>query len=127
MIGKVIGIALIGVLAVVALKQVKPELAMFAGLAAGVLIILQIVGEVTGIIETFKEVSGATSVNNGLYKTIIKIIGIGYLTEYSASVCEDYGSQSIAKKVQLAGKVSIFSLSIPIILSIVEAISLLVK
>jgi|AGTN01.1.fsa_nt_gi Stage III sporulation protein AC/AD protein family. len=125
MIGKVIALALIGVLAVVALRQVKPELAIFAGLAASALIILEIVNGLTGILNVFETLGGESSANNVLYKTIIKIIGIGYITEYTASVCEDYGSQSIAKKVQLAGKVSIFTLAIPIVLSIIEAVGLL--
>lgn len=127
MIFKVIGIALIGMLAVVALRQVKPELAMFAGVAAGVIIILEIAAEVTDIVSVFKGIGEGSSFDNGLFKSVIKIIGIGYITEYSAGICEDYGSQSLAKKVQLAGKVSIFGLAVPVILSIIEAVSLLSK
>ncbi|MFA5449988.1 MAG: SpoIIIAC/SpoIIIAD family protein [Clostridia bacterium] len=127
MIFKVIGIALIGVLTVTALRQVKPELAIFAGVAASVVIILEVMGEVTQIISVFQGVGEGGEVTNGIFKSITKIIGIGYITEYSASICEDYGSQSIAKKVQLAGKVSIFGLAIPIILSIIDAVGLLLK
>ena len=50
-----------------------------------------------------------------MFKTLLKIIGVGYLVEFSAGVCIDSGNSSIADKIVLAGKVLIFSLSIPII------------
>ncbi|MCL2630929.1 MAG: hypothetical protein FWD49_05360 [Firmicutes bacterium] len=124
MIFKVIAFALIGVFTVVILKQVKPELALFAGVVTGILIIVAVLGELTGILETFQNLTGG-SVNNGLFDAIMKIIGIGYLTEYAASLCEDYGSASIGKNVQLGGKVTIFALAVPIILTIIEAVGAL--
>lgn len=127
MLWEAIGIAFVGTLAVAALRQVKPELAVFAGLVTGVVIILLVTDALGGIIEAVGGAAGGTESGGSIFKSIIKIIGIGYITEYSASVCEDYGSQSIAKKVQLAGKVSIFVLAVPIITGIIEAIGALVK
>lgn len=125
---KVIIVALIGVMAVVILKDIKPELAMFAGLVTGAAIIFMIIAEITGIFDDFKTITdGATGEGSSILVTIIKIVGIGYLTEYSSGICEDYGSQSIAKKVQLAGKVSIFALSIPIFANVVSTIGAIIK
>lgn len=125
---KVIIVALIGVMVVVILKDIKPELALLAGLVTGAAILLMILTEITGIFEDFKTISeGAGGGNSTIFVTILKIVGIGYLTEYSSGICEDYGSQSIAKKVQLAGKVSIFAMAIPIFANIVEAIGAIMK
>jgi len=121
---KVILVALIGVLAIVILRSVKPEFAMLAGIASGVIILLMIMGELTDIFDQFKGVSeSGASGGSSIFSAILKIVGIGYLTEYASSICEDYGSQSISKKVQLAGKVSIFALAIPIFVNIVSAIA----
>lgn len=121
-IGRIIAIAFVGVLCVVALKEVKPELSLFAGIATGAVIILLIVGSLTDILQLFRTVSEGSGVSLSIYGAIVKIIGIGYLTEYSASICEDYGSKSIAKKLQLAGKITIFVLSIPIITGILDTV-----
>lgn len=124
---KVIIVALVGVMAVAVLKSIKPELALLAGLVTGAIILLMVIGEISGIFEDFKSISEGTGGGSSIFTTILKIVGIGYLTEYSSSICEDYGSQSIAKKVQLAGKVSIFTLAIPIFANIIKTIGSIVQ
>lgn len=124
---KVILVAFIGVIVVVILRDVKPELALFAGLVTGAAVLLMVIAELTGIFEDFKDISDGASAGSSIFYTILKIVGIGYLTEYSASICDDYGSQSIGKKVQLAGKVSIFAMAIPVFANIVTTIGSIVK
>lgn len=124
---KVILVAFIGVIVVVILRDVKPELSLFAGLVTGAAVLLMVIAELTGIFEDFKNISEGASGGGTIFFTILKIVGIGYLTEYSASICDDYGSQSIGKKVQLAGKVSIFAMAIPVFANIVTTIGSIVK
>lgn len=49
-------------------------------------------------------------------------MAIGYLVEFSAGIVEDFGSKSIADKLVLAGKIIIFTVSIPIIQSLITLI-----
>ena len=56
-------------------------------------------------------------------KTLLKIIGIGYLTEYSASVATDAGCASVAQKLQLGGKIVIFLMSISIVTALVDVVT----
>ncbi|MDR3185635.1 MAG: hypothetical protein LBU04_02310 [Christensenellaceae bacterium] len=122
MIGKVITLAFIGMFAVGALRQIKAELAIFAALVTGGFILLLILEELSSIISVFSTLN-VTSVGGELTINIIKIIGIGYITEYSASICDDYGTRSLAKKIQLAGKISIFGMSMPILLNIMTMVA----
>ncbi|HOB64612.1 MAG: stage III sporulation protein AD [Clostridiales bacterium] len=125
---KVILVALLGVMVVVILKDIKPELAFLAAVVTGAAILLMILSEITGIFDSFKGLSeGAGGEGKSIFVTILKIVGIGYLTEYSAGICDDYGSHSIGKKVQLAGKVSIFAMAIPIFANIIATIGAIVK
>ena len=50
----------------------------------------------------------------------MKIVGINYVTEFGVGVLNDFGSSSLADKVALGGKITIFSLSLPIIESFLE-------
>lgn len=43
-----------------------------------------------------------------MFSLVLKIIGIGYLTEYSSSLATDAGCASIAQKLQFGGKIVIF-------------------
>jgi stage III sporulation protein AD len=53
---------------------------------------------------------------------VLKITGIAYIAEFGAEVCKDAGEGSIASKIELAGKVTIIVLAVPIITSLLDLI-----
>ena len=46
---------------------------------------------------------------------LIKIVGVGYLTEFGAGILQDFGANSVADKVSLAGKIVIVLTSFPVL------------
>lgn len=124
---KIIGVAFVGTLTVAALKEIKTSLAVTAGTVTGIVIITMCLAELTDIFDVFTRFAENANLDNAVVSSILKIIGIGYITEYSAGVCEDYGSSSIAKTVQLGGKVSIFILALPVITGIINTFALIGK
>ena len=63
-----------------------------------------------------------TRIPSALYRAILKIVGVGYLTEFSAGICEDYGAGSVGKKLQLSGKIAIFILAFPVIEAFINVV-----
>ena len=59
---------------------------------------------------------------SAVLETVLKIIGIAYIAEFGAQVTRDAGQGSIAAKIELAGKVLILIMAIPIINVIIETI-----
>lgn len=66
----------------------------------------------------------ATNANlNMVYvETILKIIGIAYIAEFGAQITRDAGQGSIASKIELAGKILILVMAIPILTVLIETI-----
>lgn len=66
----------------------------------------------------------ATNANlNMVYvETILKIIGIAYIAEFGAQITRDAGQGAIAAKIELAGKVLILVMAIPILTVLIETI-----
>ena len=101
-------------------KATKPELS-FAVTMAGVIIILMfIVDALSGTIAVFASIANMSGVENGLIKLLLKIVGVGYIVEFGAGILQDFGAQSIADKVSLAGKITIVILSLPILESLLS-------
>ena len=119
---KVIAIAFVGLLAVGVLREINPSLAAVAGIVTGLAIVYSLLDEFTYIVQSFKELTLIAEIDDALVKTIVKIIGIGYLTEFSAGIAEDYGSQSIAKKIEFGGKICIAVLALPVITGMISTI-----
>jgi stage III sporulation protein AD len=64
-----------------------------------------------------------TGIENGLIKILIKIIGVGYLTEFASGILNDFGGNALADKVVLCGKLTIVVLSLPILKGLLQMIT----
>lgn len=112
---KVIVLGLVLSIITVLMKSIKPEYSLICVIVGSIILVMYILSGVQSIFDYFSESVSKTGIDNVMFKTLLKIIGVGYLVEFSAGVCIDSGNSSIADKIVLAGKVLIFSLSIPII------------
>ena len=120
---KVIGVGLIGALVAGLLRDEKSELYIFAVIACGALILIILLSSLTEVLTQFGMLVGQSGIDESLFAGVLKIIGIGYVTEYAAALCNDYGVSSIGNKLQLAGKIAIFFMTMPILANLVGVIS----
>ena len=112
---KIIVLGIILSVLTVLLKNIKPEYSLICVIVGSIILVKYILSGVQSIFEYFKTIVDRTGVDNVMFSTLLKIIGVGYLIEFSASICNDSGNSSIADKIVLAGKILIFSMSLPII------------
>ena len=99
----------------VLLKQVKPEYSIVSIIVGSLILIFYILNSFQGLLANFTAMIDKTGIDREMFVTMLKIIGVGYLVEFSASICNDSGNSAIADKVVLAGKILIFALSMPIV------------
>lgn len=115
MILKIVTIAIICIFLSSSLKKYNSEFASIVTLAGGVLIFLICVDELENIFNYFFEMYELTGINIDFLTIVLKIIGVGYITEFTADIAEDFGDKSLASKVLLGGKIVICGMSLPII------------
>lgn len=121
-LAKIIGVGLVTAIAALILKSSKPELAFAVTIAGGVIILIFALDMLSASLQIFTDIAEKTGIDQSLVKIVLKIVAIGYLVEFSAGIVEDFGSKSIADKLVLAGKIIIFTVSIPIIQSLITLI-----
>lgn len=119
---KIVVIALVMVVSSVILKQIKPEMTVFVSIAGGIIIVLMLVNSLTSVFDGFKNLMNKTGVNSSLFKSVLKVVGIGYITEFGAGICKDAGISSVADKVMFSGKICILLLCMPIVNNLIEII-----
>ena len=119
---KIIGIGLTAVIIIIILKQYKPEFAVYVSIVAGIFILLLSLSQISGVINLLKDLASKANINSQFLGIILKITGIAILTEFAVSICNDAGESAIATKVDLGGKIIIISISIPIIVALLELI-----
>jgi len=120
------GVAIIASGTAILLKQYKPEYAFGISLAAGASILIFTVlklSEVTETLESFVSVSG---INNEYYKIMLRCLGVCMITKITSETCKDCGQGAISSKVDMAGKIIILVIAMPLfseIISIVRALT----
>ena len=112
MVFKLIGIAIIGVITVTLLKTAKPEFAVFATIATGIVMVITMLSALRDVVLAFDGIVEKSGIDD---------------REYSSSVATDAGCASIAQKLQFGGKIVIFIMSISIVSTLVDLVSALVS
>lgn len=119
---KIVALGITASILAVIVKQYKPEYAIHISIATGVIIFLLVVSKLASIFEVIRELTNRMEMDLIYVKSIFKIIGIAYITEFGAQVCRDSGEDSIGSKIEFAGKILIMVLSLPILMSILNLI-----
>lgn len=123
---KIIGIGIVGAITVLLVKNTNKQFAPLIVLGVGIVILIITVNALSQVMLGFQGIVDKTGIDSALYSSLLKIIGIGYITEYSASICNDLDCTSIGKKLGFAGKIAIFILALPIVNSLIECFITLV-
>ena len=117
---KVLAICIITAVLAIVLKQHKGEYALMVALAGGTVVIFYILKGVLAPIEYINTKLLNSGVKTEYFSVALKALGIGYVTGFIADVCRDSGQASLAAKAELAGKCTIFILSVPLISAVLE-------
>jgi len=119
---QIIGIGMVAVILIVLLKQQRPEIAVQISIITGVVIFLMVAGKISSVIDLLNMYADRVDLDPVYLTTLLKIVGIAYIAEFGSEVCRDAGETSIASKIELAGKVFIVVLAVPIVTSLLELI-----
>lgn len=120
---KIAAIAIAGVIMAAVVKSFKPELSLYVVLATIMVIFLMALDKLTSVFQFLSSVYGEMTYGKDFFPIIVKVLVVAYLADFTSQLCKDAGESAIGSKVELAGKIVIFYLSMPILLAILELIN----
>jgi stage III sporulation protein AD len=103
-------------------KEQKPTFAFMLVVFVGCAIFLFLVEQIFDVIRMLERIAINANVNLIYVETILKIVGIAYIAEFGAQITKDAGQGAIASKIELAGKILILAMAVPILTVIIETI-----
>jgi stage III sporulation protein AD len=121
-IAKIVGIGLMAGVLINLLRQQKPELAMQLSIATGAMLFLLMISRVIQVVDVLQTLGTKARVDQAYLGTVLKIIGIAYVADFGSQVLQDAGEKSVATKVEMAGKILIMLLAVPIMIAIVDTV-----
>ena len=107
------GIAILAAILAVMLKKYNPEYSIIS-LGAGALLLWMILSKISPAISQIRELISAAGISGEYGVILLKTLGVCFLTQLSADSCRDAGEGALAAKVELAGKLFIVILALPL-------------
>lgn len=121
----IIKIAMTGVvisILVVILKNMQSNIAPLLGVLGSVLIMTTVVNMANNAVVSIKNLFETSKLESETINAVIKIIAIAYTVDFSASLCRDMGENSVASKIEAAGRIFIVVMTLPWVSTLLEAV-----
>ena len=121
----IIKISLLGICGVILcffLNETRPEYTAFITMGIGIMILGLAVGKLEYLFGTLRQLKDSLPVEQEYLTTLIKMIGITYIGQFSAGICKDAGHQATAAQIELFCRLSVLVQSVPILLALLETI-----
>ena len=109
------------------LEQYKSSFSVFVVIAFGALTLVQIAGNLQELIQTLLTISVQAGVNTAYLTTMLKMIGIAWLTECLCQTCRDAGNGALAMKLEFAAKITILLLIVPVLSELLRTVVTIIQ
>lgn len=119
---QIAAVGVVGAVLSITIKKQAPETALIISIATSILIFFMVIPRLSVVFEAVEKISANMSTNTGFISIILKIIGVAYIGEFGSQICIDAGESSIASKIDLASKVIIMVMSMPIMLTLLDLV-----
>ena len=109
----VLGVA--GTLLAVQFKNEKPEYGIYISLAIGILLLFAVLDRLDVLLDALGLIRSYMRADTIYMGTLMKMLGITYVSEFASGLCKEAGHQSIASQIELFGKLTILALGNPVL------------
>ena len=119
---QLVGLGLVAAVLILVIREQKPLFAFLLAAFTGLYVFLALADKIGEVIAMLQRLADRSGIPGIWLETVLKIIGIAYIAEFGAQIVRDAGQESVASKIETAGKVFILVMAIPIIGAIIETV-----
>lgn len=117
-----IGLALAAAVLCMTVRVHQPQMAALCALTAGLMLLMAALETLSDVQSMLRRLTELGGLEEGYLQTLLKVLGVSYASDIAAQICKDLGEGGLAVKVALAGKLCVFTLTAPMMLTMLEMI-----
>ena len=122
-----VGLGLVAAILSVVLRQYRPEFATVVSVSAGVLILGGVLVAILPVVAQIQSIFDSTAVPRQYVQILFRALGICFITQIACDACKDAGESAIGAKVELAGKIGVLVISLPLFTQVLEIVRVLLR
>ena len=125
-IAAIVGAGAVAAALAAVLKRSGAEYGLFVSIAASLLILYAVLTSIYPVTELIGELAEAAGAENEYIGVLFKAMAVCFITQIAAESCRDSGEGAIASKIELAGKIAVLLISVPMIRGILGVVKQLI-
>lgn len=114
--------AIAGMMLAVFVGNMRREIGIWIALVTGVIVFFYAIRKFEYMVDMFRTMTEYTGIKEEYIAVVLKMIGIAYISKFTATLCKDAGQHAIACQVDFFGKMSMVVVSLPVLQTLLETI-----
>ena len=111
----ILALALTAAFCGVALKKYAPETSVVIAVAAGAVILIEVLLRVSPVVQEIGGLLSRAGLDGSYGTVLLKSLGICLVCQFTSEACRDAGQAALASKVELAAKLSLLLIAFPLL------------
>lgn len=120
---KIVAGAMIGLIMYLVMSKQNKDFSLLLTICICCMILVSCAGYLSPIIAFLKRLENLGGLDSGIIDILLRSVGIGFISQVSAMVCNDAGNSSLAKTIQFAATALILWISLPLFESMLELVT----
>jgi len=96
------------------LNKHAKDMSVLLTLAVCAMVVTVSIGFLQPVISFLKRIEELGNLDSDLLSVVLKVVGIGLITEIATLICKDAGNESMGKALQLLSTMAVLWMSIPV-------------
>lgn len=120
---QIIGISVVALIFGLFMRDYNKTVSLILVIFAALLILFKTIGGITEIAAALNDIASGVSETSAYIKLMFKVLGIALVTQIVADLCRDCGESALASQTEVAAKIIIVTLILPLFETVVKIIS----
>lgn len=119
--------AVVVVLIIIWLREVNPGYAAILSMGACVMLMYFVISRLGQLESYIERLTSYASLDIAYIEIILRMIGVAYICRFTGDICRDAGYGAIAVQVEMAGRISLILMSMPVLMSVIDLVVAIVE
>lgn len=124
---QVFGIAAVCLLLAVFLKSQNKMFALLVTLGGAVLIFLILSDAAFNVFDALSDIEDSAGYTGTYVTMMLKVLGISIVTQVVCDICRDNGESALASQTEIASKIMVLAMLLPLFQTVIQIVTGLVK
>lgn len=121
-IGALMALVIVAIMLALSIKTISPAISSLISISLCLIIIGICASRIGTIIATIRNIIDYIKIDKAYMIILLKLIGIAYICEFASGISKDAGYSAVASEIELAGKLTMLMVSLPVFLQVIETI-----